>query len=135
MSEFKQEYLGKYLGTWKYERGGSIKYYTVTPTGNSFVIRWGRSLAEANDHKEHIVVVDSKEVYERILSKARGGFEQVNKIPVSNENQMCFDTYNNIAEVLESEQTEARKRKPRKRKLSLLDWVGGLEEYRENDSL
>lgn len=132
MSEFKQQYLGKYLGLWKYELGGNIKYYSVKPTGNSFTIRWGNSIdGLAGEH--YISVEDSAEVYQRVLSKARGGFKHIDPIPWEMASDKCYDQFNNIDEVLESEQAEARKRKPRKRKLSLLDWVGGLDEYRDND--
>lgn len=133
MSEFTQVKLGNYIGVWSY---GTSKFYTITPTGNNFVIRWGKNIVEANTRKEHIVVEDSSEVYQRILSKARGGFQLVGGV-VSEVmwTPKCHDEFNDIGEVLELEKTEARKRKPRKRQISLLDWMNGIKEYRENDSL
>jgi hypothetical protein len=135
MSEFTQIKLGTLIGVWRYGLGGNTKYYIVIPTGKNFVIRWGKTLDEANARKEHIVVEDSKEVYSRILSKARGGFQLVSTVSEAMWTPQCHDEFNSVEEILEMEKTKARKRKPRKRKLSLLDWVGGLEEYRENDSL
>lgn len=109
------------------------KYYSVIPTGNTFTISWGSTLDELENRKDKIIVADSEEVYRRILSKARGGYEVYKLVPQSDWTPKCHDTYDNIVEVLETEKIEARKRKPRKRTLSLVDWMSGMEEYREND--
>ena len=132
MSEFTQTKLGTYLGIWKYSSGRGVKYYSATPQGDDFVIRWGKTLDEVKTRKEYIQVSDSSEIYRRILSKARGGFTLRTPIGLGEWTRKCHDEYDTIAEVLQLEKDEARKRKPRKRKLSLLDWVGGMEEYREN---
>lgn len=134
MSEFTQTSLGQYLGVWKYQdKSGSVKYYSVRPTGNKFIIRWGDTLEALDTRKEHILIDDSEEAYRRILSKARGGYELVGSIGEFEYTPKCYDAFDTIPEVLALEKSEYRKRKPRKRKLSLLEWMDGLDEYREND--
>jgi len=134
MNEFTQTALGCYLGVWRYKVNATrSKYYSVIPTGNNFEIRWGGTLDEMKSRKDQIVIGDSEEVYRRILSKARGGFEIINQIAEVDWTPKCHDTYDTISEVLATEKIEARKRKPRKRTLSLVEWMSGMEEYREND--
>lgn len=137
-NEFTQTELGKYLGVWQYNFGGKQKYWRVLPHLHSkFIIQWGTSLEELDYPKSpnKIIIDDSEECYRRILSKARGRYVLVGQMGAGGWTPQCHDEFNSVEEILEMEQTEARKRKPRKRKLSLLDWMGGQEEYRENDSL
>lgn len=138
MSTFTQTALGKYLGVWRYEQGTVVKYWRVLPSGyGEFEIRWGRTLAEFDAKKSpnKIVINGSEECYKRILSKARGGYEFQSYLADIIWTPKCYDEFNTISEVLVAEQTESRKRKPRKRKLSLLDWMNGLEEHRENEQI
>lgn len=132
--EFTQMKLASFLGIWNYTHRGVVKFWRVLPDGDTFVIRWGSTLAEldAINSPNKIIISDSKECYKRILSKARGGYQhELNYTGI--KNSKCYDEFDSIAEVLVAEQSEARKRKPRKRKLSLLDWMGGLDENRENE--
>lgn len=133
--EYTQKALGSYLGVWKYEKGKTAKWYRILPVDDKFEIRWGRTLAELALEKtpNRIVISDSEECYKRILSKARGGYIIKEQIRLVDYTPKCWDTFDSMSEVLVAEASESRKRKPRIRKLSLLEWVGGMEEYRENE--
>lgn len=136
MSNFTQTPLSRYLGTWMYENNGRRKYYRVVPYGDKhFEVRWGKTLSELGDGKSpnKIILEDTLEVYKRILSKRRGGFQKYGDVANITLTPKCFDTFDDMDEVLEREKSEAVKRKPRQRKISLLDWMSGMETYREND--
>jgi hypothetical protein len=135
MNEFKQVALGAYIGRWVYNYNGVTKYFSVMPDGDNFVITWGASIADLNSKKNRIVISDSEEVHKRILSKARAGFEIVAQLEGANWTKKCYDEFDAISEVVAVAKDEYRKRKPRKRKISLLDWMDGIDEYRENDAL
>ncbi len=136
--EFTQMKLASFLGIWNYTHRGIVKFWRVLPEGDTFVIRWGDTLAEldALNSPCKIIINDSDECYKRILSKARGGYvleQPFGELGGGFWTPKCHDEFDSIEEVLVEEQSESRKRKPRKRKLSLLDWMGGLDENRENE--
>lgn len=135
--EHTQVELSEYLGTWRYQDGKTTKYWRVLPSDNTFTISWGRTLLELDAVKtpNKTVIEDSGECYKRILSKARGGYVIYKRIGSSLLTPKCHDTYDAISEVLASEQSESRKRKPRTRKLSLCEWMSGMEETRENETI
>lgn len=134
MSEFKQIPLGAYIGRWKYNYNGTVKYFSVMPEGDNFCISWGFAIAQLDTKRNRIIISDSEEVYKRILSKARAGFEIITQLRKDEWTTKCYDEFDAISEVVAIAKEEYRKRQPRKRQISLLDWMEKKDEYRENDS-
>lgn len=128
--------LGSYLGIWGYKSSATsnfTKYFKVVPIGDKFEITWGTTLKSLDTPQNRkLTVVDSQECYKRILSKARAGF--VLKTPYEGilTAKSC-QRFESIEDVLTKESSEALKRKPRKRSISLIDWMDGLTEERADE--
>lgn len=137
MSKITKTPLGHYLGLWKYADKSTVKYYQVIPSTSpqGFIITWGKTIKECQTSKNKIVITDPQEVYKRILSKVRGGFVMHKRLERERYTVPCYKAFDTIEEVIGAERIEFKKRKPRVRKLSLLDWMSGLDEHREDEKL
>lgn len=135
--KFTQLELGTALGTWKYQSGNTIKYFRVLPLESKFIINWGRVEAELYFYKNpnRTIIENSDECYKRILSKARAEYKLDKHLEQRYWTPKCYDEFNSIEDVLAYEKSEAGKRKPRTRSISLIEWMSGMDEYRENDEV
>lgn len=138
MSEFTQIKLGSILGIWKYENRQVYKYYKIYPLENKFIINWGKTLKELNDnffiYRPTIVISSSAEAYRRILSKARGGFKLEIPIEEIDWTPQCSDEFDSIEEIIKLEEIEFNNLKPRKKTLSLIEWINNLKKISKNEN-
>lgn len=111
--------LKDYLGLWSYTHASAEKFYSVTPQGELYRIAWGDDpLILGRTNK--ITVVDAKEAFRRIRSKARGGYALV--VPYAGA---CHDSALLQVEDLYSAKSvqKSKPQAPPKKKFSFLDWI------------
>lgn len=119
--------LGFILGLWCYtDKDGGSKYYRVMPIDNSdrFAITWGRSIEGVMESKE-VIKVSHQEAYRRTLSKALGGYVFLSGLDSSLWSHICQTEVESISEKVEQANKNRLLRKPRQKKVTLLDWISG----------
>jgi len=120
--------LGDYLGVWRYAQNGIEKYFCVMPEQNSttLLISWAKTEEELQTFKEHIRV-PAPEAERRILSKALSGYELIRPLARAEWTYLCRLIINDIRQQVKEIKMERGRRRNMPRKLTLLEWIGGMD--------
>lgn len=121
--------LGEMLGTWCYtKKDGSMKYYRVAPIEHTDLlgITWGTNLDDLYTSTE-IVKVGHEEAYRRTLSKAMGGYVFFVGMDRDYWTPICLTEVESIAAQVKKANEARELRKPRQKKITLLDWLSGAD--------